>query len=65
MKNGYTPKQFAYSVVVDALYERMKGIQLGHYDEELTPSNQKQTLEQMRKLREQLANKAKLDLVIT
>jgi hypothetical protein len=60
VKNGYTPKEFAYSAAVDHLHYVMKAILLGHYDDELTPSEQKEVISAMTKLRFSLIEKSKL-----
>lgn len=65
MKNGYTPREFAYSIAIDQLHHVMKGIELGQYDDELTPSEQKEVVSAMTRLRFSLVEKAKLDDTVT
>lgn len=65
MKNGYTPREFAYSVAIDQLHYVMKGITSGHYDDELTPSEQKEVVSAMTRLRLSLVDKAKLIDTVT
>jgi len=65
VKNGYTPREFAYSVAVDHLHYVMKAILLGHYDDELTPSEQKEVVSAITRLRFSLVEKAKLDDTVT
>ena len=43
----------------------MKGIELGQYDDELTPSEQKEVVSAMTRLRFSLVEKAKLDDTVT
>lgn len=61
MKNGYTPREYAYSIAVDALGAAILN-RLGELDM-LTQSEQNQTVEQLRKLRVQLADRVKLDIL--
>lgn len=61
MKNGYTPKEYAHTIAVDALAHAIKNT-FGDLDA-LTPSEQQQTIDQLRKLRLHLADKAKLDIL--
>jgi len=61
MKNGYTPKEFAYSMAVDHLTHLWKHTDWWTNDEHLTEVNIKQVKEQIEKLRSKLADTAKLD----
>jgi hypothetical protein len=61
MKNGYTPKEFAYSMAVDHLTHLWKHTDWWTSDEHLTEVNIKQVKEQIDKLRSKLADTAKLD----
>ena len=61
MKNGYTPREFAHSIAVDALLLAIRNTS-GELDG-LTPSERSKAIEQLSKLRVQLADKAHLDLV--
>jgi len=63
MQNGYTPKEFAYSVAIDQLHYAMKALALGHYDTQLTPAEQKEVILNMTALRFKLAEMAKLDII--
>ena len=61
MKNGYTPKEFAYSMAVDHLERLWKHTDFWTDEEYLTKANVKQVKEQIAKLRSKLADTAKLD----
>jgi len=60
MKNGYTPKEYAHAIAIDAL-----GIahtnKFGELDG-LTPSETRHVQEHIERLRTRLADQAKLDL---
>jgi hypothetical protein len=60
MKNGFTPKEYAYSVAMDALYHAIKNKDREVND--FTESEQNKVIDQMKKLREVLAQKSKLDI---
>ena len=60
MKNGFTPKEYAYSVAIDALYHAIKN--KDREVDDITESEQKKVIDQMKKLREVLAQKSKLDI---
>jgi len=60
MKNGFTPKEYAYSVAMDALYHAIKNKDREVND--ITESEQNKVIDQMKKLREVLAQKSKLDI---
>ena len=60
MKNGFTPKEYAYSVAIDALYHAIKN--KDREVDDVTESEQNKVIEQMKKLREILAQKSKLDI---
>jgi len=61
MKNGYTPKEYAHTIAVDALALAIKN----HWGEldVLTESERRKTVDQLRKLRVQLADRVKLDIL--
>ena len=61
MKNGYTPKEFAYSIAVDALLSAINN-DLGELDG-LTNSQKIKAIEQLNKLRVQLADKVNLEIL--
>lgn len=61
MKNGYTPKEYAYSIAVDALQGAINNV--GGALDSLTASEKEKAIEQFQKLRVQLANKVKLDIL--
>jgi hypothetical protein len=61
MKNGYTPKEFAYSMAIDHLQQLWKNTDYWSDYEQLTEANIKQVKEQIAKLRSKLADTAKLD----
>ena len=61
MKNGYTPKEYAYSIAVDALQGAINNV--GGALESLTASEKEKAIEQFQKLRVQLADKVKLDIL--
>ena len=60
MKNGFTPKEYAYSVAIDALYHAIKN--KDREVDDVTESEQNKAIDQMKKLREVLAQKSKLDI---
>jgi hypothetical protein len=60
MKNGFTPKEYAYSVAMDALYHAIKN--KDREVDDVTESEQNKIIDQMKKLREVLAQKSKLDI---
>ena len=60
MKNGFTPKEYAYSVAMDALYYAIKN--KDREVDDITESEQNKVIDQMKKLREVLAQKSKLDI---
>jgi len=62
MKNGYTPKEFAHSIAIDALGEAITATSNGEYD--LTAKEVEHAIDQMRKLRQRLAEKTNLDIVL-
>jgi hypothetical protein len=60
MKNGYTPKEYAYTVAIDALFYAIK-----NKDREIvgvTETQKNKAVDQMKKLIEVLAQKSKLDI---
>jgi hypothetical protein len=61
MKNGYTPRQYAYAVAIDALKEAFDD----RFDELANlPESERQAARQaIIKLKNQLADRAKLDIV--
>jgi hypothetical protein len=59
MKNGFTPKEYAYSIAADALFNAFHN-RFGELDG-LTPVQAKQASEQIDKLRTKLLDAAKLD----
>lgn len=61
MKNGYTPREYAFSIAVDALLSAINN-DAGELDD-LTDSQKVKAIEQFMKLRAQLADKAKLDIL--
>ena len=61
MKNGYTPKEYAYSMAIDHLQQLWKNTDYWSDDEHLSEANIKQVKEQIAKLRIKLADTAKLD----
>ena len=61
MKNGYTPKEYAYSMAIDHLQQLWKHTDYWADDEHLSEANIKQVKEQIAKLRIKLADTAKLD----
>jgi len=61
MKNGYTPKEYAYSIAVDALQGAINNV--GGALDSLTASEKEKAIEQFQKLRVQLADKVKLDIL--
>ena len=60
MKNGYTPKEFAYSIAIDALVDTLQN-KFGALDD-LTPADRVNVKVQLNRLIETLADKAKLDV---
>ena len=60
MKNGFTPKEYAYSVAIEALYHAIKN--KDREVDDVTESEQNKVIDQMKKLREVLAQKSKLDI---
>lgn len=62
MKNGYTPKQFAYMIAVDHLYfvhtQKDGWLDIAI---DMTDLDKKKVREQMAKLHKKLANAVKLD----
>lgn len=60
MKNGYTPKEYAHSIAIDALHSALRN-NLGELDG-LTPKETEQTIAQMNKLMIALADKVKMDI---
>ena len=60
MKNGFTPKEYAYAIAIDALYHAIKN--KDREIDDVTKSEQNKVIEQMKKLREILAQKSKLDI---
>ena len=60
MKNGFTPKEYAYAVAIDALYYAIKN--KDREIDDVTESEQNKVIDQMKKLREVLAQKSKLDI---
>ena len=60
MKNGFTPKEYAYAIASDALYHAIKN--KDREIDDVTESEQNKVIEQMKKLREILAQKSKLDI---
>ena len=60
MKNGFTPKEYAYAVAIDALYHAIKN--KDREIDDVTESEQNKVIDQMKKLREVLAQKSKLDI---
>ena len=60
MKNGFTPKEYAYSVAMDALYHAIKN--KDREVDDITESEQNKVIDQMKKLREVLAQKSRLDI---
>lgn len=61
MKNGYTPKEFAYSMAIDHLLDMYSAHAYWLDDKNLTEVNIKQVREQISKLHKKLADTAKLD----
>jgi hypothetical protein len=61
MKNGYTPKEFAHTIAIDALGDAITAASNGTYD--LTDKEVEHAVDQMRKLRQRLADKTKLDIL--
>lgn len=61
MKNGYTPREYAYSIAVDALLSAINN-DAGELDD-LTDSQKIKAIEQFTKLRVQLANKVNLEIL--
>ena len=59
MKNGYTPKEFAHSIAVDALNRAI--VERYNDPDDVTPSDNRKVIAQLRKLRDRLADEAKLD----
>ena len=59
MKNGYTPKAYAYAIAINVL----NGAIIERYNDpqDVTPSENRLVIDQLRKLRERLATDAKLD----
>lgn len=63
MKNGYTPKQFAYSIAVDALVNTLQN-KFGALDD-LTSADRVNLKVQLNRLIETLADEAKLDVYMS
>lgn len=59
MKNGFTPRQYAYTVATDALFYAEHN-RFGELDE-LTPAERLAVIDQLQKLRAALQTKARLD----
>ena len=59
MKNGFTPRQYAYALAADALYHAERNSR-GQLDD-LPPAERDKAVEQMRILRFKLQDKANLD----
>ena len=59
MKNGFTPKQYAYALAADALYHAERNSR-GQLDD-LPPAEREKAIEQMRLLRFALQDEAHLD----
>jgi len=60
MKNGFTPKEYAYAVAIDALYHAINN--KDREIDDVTESEQNKVIDQMKKLREVLAQKSNLDI---
>jgi hypothetical protein len=60
MKNGYTPKQYAYALAIDALYNAEQNREGELAD--LTPSERAKAIEQIRLLRLRLADQINLEV---
>jgi hypothetical protein len=61
MNNGYTPRQFAYSLAIDALISAVKNRQ-GELDD-LEPHEVTRVQDAILKLKERLAERANLDAI--
>lgn len=61
MKNGHTPKEFAYAIAIDAL--RMAYQNKYHELDDLTPGEQQQTRNHIVKLHTKLADTANLNVL--
>ena len=59
MKNGFTPKEYAYALAAEALWSAEQN-RRGQLDD-LSPSEREKTIEQMRILRMKLQDKMHLD----
>ena len=60
MKNGYTPKEYAYTVAIDALHHAIKN--KNREIDGVSKSEQNKVIDQMRKLIEVLAERSNLDI---
>jgi len=60
MKNSFTPKEYAYAVAINALYHAIKN--KDREIDDVTESEQNKVIDQMKKLREVLAQKSNLDI---
>ena len=60
MKNGYTPKQYALTIAIDGLVSAIQN-RMGELDD-LTPKERTDTIKQMNKLIESLANRGSLSV---
>jgi iron uptake system EfeUOB component EfeO/EfeM len=61
MKNGYTPKEFAYSVAVEHLFHIFHDRDGWLEDQDITESDRKKVKEQIAKLHKKLAETANLE----
>ena len=61
INGGYTPRTYAYSLAVDALFYAMQN-KFGELDG-LTERQEELAVEAMQKLRQKLADEAKLDIL--
>lgn len=60
MKNGFTPKEYAYSVAIDALHRAMHNMMDELYG--LNETEKKHAIKHMIKLQAKLADTVKLDI---
>ena len=60
MKNVYTPKQYALTIAIDGLVSAIQN-RMGELDD-LTPKERTDTIKQMNKLIESLANRGSLSV---
>jgi iron uptake system EfeUOB component EfeO/EfeM len=61
MKNGYTPKEFAYSIAVEHLFNIYHDRDGWLDDQEITESDRKKVKEQIAKLHKKLAEVVNLE----